>query len=730
MTRKVIFKGSSLELTMVNENFLELIFDSKKRPINVFDQITIDQLMHALSIAESQSNINGLIFSSAKSIFIAGADIDELSQIFKSDIKPHNSRLEIFFDKANTAFNKIESLPFPTVACIGGFALGGGFELCLACDFRILTSKAIVGLPEAKLGIIPGWGGTVRLPRVIGLHKALEWIITGKHKTPNEALSDGAVDAVIDSSKLLEESLNILKAAFDEKSGYKRRRDQKQKPLLIETTKIIETKEFFSKYISSKIGSYYPAPSVALEVICGTINVSQDEARTTEYEAFQKLTKTPECRSLMGLFMNDQYVISKAKRLSKNCLVTVSHVTVLGAGIMGGGIAYQNAIKGFSVLMKDISDSSLLMGINEVKKLLTKSISIDKISNSDAESVLSRIKPSINYEDTKKTTIVIEAIVENKTMKSEVLTEIEKQLPTNAILSSNTSTISIDFLASNLIHPDRFCGIHFFNPVHVMPLVEIVRGKRTSNETIELAVAHAIKLGKKPIVVNDCPGFLVNRILFPAIFAFDMMIVDGADFQQIDSAIEDWGWPMGPAYLVDVIGLDTAISCFATIISGYPNRMKDVYDVSPTCILCEKNRFGQKNKQGFYGYVEDDKGKPKKYFDKKVLQILKPYIQGSDLSDYKFDAVTILHRFMIPMCIEAALCLEEGIVDSPSEIDMSIVYGLGFPAFRGGLLRWMDEIGLNNFCKLADKFAHLGNLYRPTSKMRKMARENIKYYSF
>ena len=726
MTKKVIFKGSSLELTMINENFLELIFDSKKRPTNMFDQITIDELMHVLSIAESQSNINGLIFSSAKSIFIAGADIDELGQMFKSD----NSRLKIFFDKANMAFSKIESLPFPTVACIGGFALGGGFELCLACDFRILTSKAVVGLPETKLGIIPGWGGTVRLPRIIGLHKALEWIITGKHKTANEALSDGAVDAIVDSGMLLKESLSILKDAFDDKSGYKRCRDQKQKPFLLETTKIIETKKFFNKYISSKIGSSYPAPSVALEVISRTINVSQDEAQAIEYEAFQKLTKTPECRSLMGLFINDQYVSSKAKRFSKNCSITVSQVTVLGAGIMGGGIAYQNASKGFFVLMKDISNSSLLMGLHEVKKLLTKSISIGKISNLDAKNILSKIKPSMSYEGIKKTTIVIEAIVENKTIKSEVLAEIENKLPAHAILSSNTSTISIDFLASNLNRPDRFCGMHFFNPVHVMPLVEIVRGKRTSEETIELAVAHATKLGKKPIIVNDCPGFLVNRILFPAIFAFDMMIIDGADFHQIDSVIEDWGWPMGPAYLIDVIGLDTAINCFDTIISGYPNRMKDVYDVSPTRTLCEKNRFGQKNKKGFYGYKEDDKGKPKKYFDKKVLQILKACTQEGDFSNYKFDAATILHRFMIPMCIEAALCLEEGIVDSPSEVDMSIVYGLGFPVFRGGLLRWMDEIGLNNFCKLADKFAYLGSLYKPTSKMRKMARENIKYYSF
>ena len=726
MTQKIIFQGSSLKLKIINNNFLELIFDSKKRPINICDQATIEELINVLSIAKNQSNINGLIFSSAKSSFIAGADISELGQIFKAN----GSRLKIFFDRANMAFNKIESLPFPTIASIDGFALGGGFELCLACDFRILTSKAIVGLPETKLGIIPGWGGTVRLPRIIGLHKALEWIIAGKHKMPDEALLDGAVDAVVDSDLLLEESLKILKTAFDKKSDYKQRRNQKQKPLLLETTKIIENKEFFSKYISSKIGISYPAPLVVLEMVPRAISVSQDEAQTIEYEAFQELSKTPECRSLMGLFINDQYVSSKAKRISRNCSKIVSHVTVLGAGIMGGGIAYQNASKGFSVLMKDIDENSLLMGINEANKLLSNSISRGKISNSDAKNILSRIKPSLSYEGTEKTTVAIEAIVENKTIKSEVLAEIEKNLPTDAILSSNTSTISIDFLASNLNHPDRFCGMHFFNPVHAMPLVEVVRGKKTSEETLELAVSHAIKLGKKPIIVNDCPGFLVNRILFPAIFAFDMMVIDGADFQQIDRAIEDWGWPMGPAYLIDVIGLDTAISCFETIISGYPDRMQDMCDVSPTRILCEKKRFGQKNQKGFYRYQDDDKGKPKKYFDEKVIQILKAHTKESHSNNSKFNDVEILHRFMIPMCIEAALCLEEGIVDSPSEVDMSIIYGLGFPIFRGGLLRWMDEIGLNKFCKLADQFAHLGSLYKPTSKMRKMAKENIKYYSF
>jgi len=721
---QIIFQGNFLKLILIDDNFLELSFGGKKRSVNVFNQKTIDELLHALSIVENQSHTKGLIFASTKSVFVAGADIGELNHKFKN-----NEELEIFFGKANKAFNIIESLPYPSVAAINGFALGGGFELCLACDFRIMSSEASVGLPETKLGIIPGWGGTVRLPRLIGLGNALSWIISGEHKSPPQALADGAVDAVVKPKLLKEESLAALKSSANGNLNYHERRKQKQAPLTIDKTEEIEAIEFSRAFISSKIGANYPAPLAALDMISNTVKMSRDSAQKLEFETFCKLAQTSECRSLLGVFVSDQYISSIAKKFGTNSSKIVKHVTVLGAGIMGGGIAYQNSLKGFPVLMTDISDDSLVMGMKEVNKLLDKRVFNGRTSNQEAKNIISRITPTLDYQDMKKTSIVIEAVIENKKIKSIVLANIEKKLSIDAILVSNTSTISIDYLASHLDQPDKFCGMHFFNPVHAMPLVEIIRGKKTSEETIGLATSHAVKLGKKPIIVNDCPGFLVNRVLFPAIFAFDMMVVDGADFQQIDKVIESWGWPMGPAYLMDIVGLDTAISCFSSVTSGYPDRMKDVYDVSPTRLLFEANRFGQKNQKGYYMYESDAKGKPKKLMDDRVFKLLKPHINQRSSYSTEFNDESIFYRFMIPMCIEIALCLEEGIVGSPSEADMAIIYGLGFPVFRGGPFRWMDEIGLDTFCKLADEFIYLGNLYKPTLKMREMAKESVKYYN-
>ena len=724
-----IFEGSSMRLRDLDDGFLELTFDAVNSSINVFNQATLNELLSVLTILDTRSNVKGLLFTSAKNVFVAGADITEFSDAFKSS----KIKLRMFLNKANNAFNKIEALPYPTVASINGFALGGGFELCLACDFRVISDKASVGLPETKLGIIPGWGGTVRLPRIIGFNCAVDWILSGDHKKPSEALLDGGVDSVVEPERLREESLSVLTLAANNKTSYKDRRKQKQTPMLLSDNELNIAVNSSRATIYSKVGASYPAPISALELMQETVKLYRDDALEAEFQAFSKLAITPECRSLLGIFTNEQYVNSVGRKYAKKASSVVRHVTVLGAGIMGGGIAYQNSLREFSVLMKDINDDSLALGMKEVVKLLEKGVSSDRISVLDAENVLARIIPSLSLCGIEDTSLVIEAVVESEKIKSSVLADVEEKIADHAILTSNTSTISIDVLASHLKRPDQFCGMHFFNPVHAMPLVEVIRGKKTSKETIGLVVAHAIALGKKPVVVSDCPGFLVNRVLFLGIFAFDMMLVDGVDFQQADKVIEFWGWPMGPAYLIDVIGLDTVVHCFPSILNGYPSRMKEIYDVSPTCILFENNRFGQKNGQGYYLYEKDSRGKPKKLVDPKVYELFKGHVKvlggdsfSQDVNQFSDDS--ILARFMVPMCIEIALCLEEGVVGSPQEADMAMIYGLGFPSFRGGLFRWMDELGLSDFCKLADKFKHLGKLYEPTFKMREMARKNKKYY--
>lgn len=725
-----MFQGKSLSLQPLKDGCVELHFDAEKGSVNIFNQTTLSELGQALTILEQQSDVRGLLLSSGKSVFIAGADITEFSGVFASGTE----QLRVFMQPAIEAFNKIESLPFPSIVAINGFALGGGFEICLACDFRIMSSKAQVGLPETKLGIIPGWGGTVRLPRLIGFDNAAKWIATAEYMKALAALKDGAVDAVVEPELLHDEALGMLTRVIKGELNYQQRRQQKQVALQLNDIELGMSIATSKAMVAAKAGSNYPAPIAAIEVLSKTAKMSRDDALEVEFQAFNELSQTSQCRALVGIFTNDQFISSVAKKYGKLGGKSVNHATALGAGIMGGGIAYQNAIKGFPVLMKDISSDSLALGMSEANKLLVKRVDRGQMSALEAGNVLSSIMPSLSYEGIENTDIVIEAVVENPKIKSAVLSDVETKISSKAVLVSNTSTISIDYLSGFLQRPENFCGMHFFNPVHAMPLVEVIRGEKTSDETLATVVSHALALGKKPIVVNDCPGFLVNRVLFPAVFGFDMMIVDGADFKQVDSVMETWGWPMGPAYLMDVVGLDTAVHCFPSILEGYADRMGSIYEgdyrVSPTRLLFESERLGQKNGLGYYRYEQDQRGKPKKSVDEDVYALLKPHVQEAQ----DFSNEEIIARFMIPMCIELAHCLEGGIVGSPAEADMAVIYGLGFPTFRGGIFRWMDEVGLKDICEMADNCMgqkssrHLGKLYEPTVKMREMAASGERYY--
>jgi 3-hydroxyacyl-CoA dehydrogenase / enoyl-CoA hydratase / 3-hydroxybutyryl-CoA epimerase / enoyl-CoA isomerase len=319
---------------------------------------------------------------------------------------------------------------------------------------------------------------------------------------------------------------------------------------------------------------------------------------------------------------------------------------------------------------------------------------------------------------------VVEAVVENPKVKKSVLAECEAQLNENAVLTSNTSTISITDLATALKRPQQFCGMHFFNPVHRMPLVEVIRGKQTSDATVARVVDYAKKMGKTPIVVNDCPGFLVNRILFTYFAGFSLLVRDGADFRKIDKVMEKFGWPMGPAYLLDVVGIDTAHHASEVMSAGIPERFAFA-DKAPHTVMFEQKRFGQKNDVGFYRYELDKKGKQKKVDDPAALELLKTVQREQrDFSDEE-----IIARMMIPMCNETVRCLEEGIVGTAAEADMGLILGIGFPPFRGGALRYIDQTGVAEFCVLADRYAALAPIYQPTENLRKMAAEQRKFFS-
>jgi 3-hydroxyacyl-CoA dehydrogenase/enoyl-CoA hydratase/3-hydroxybutyryl-CoA epimerase/enoyl-CoA isomerase len=423
--------------------------------------------------------------------------------------------------------------------------------------------------------------------------------------------------------------------------------------------------------------------------------------------------------------MSDQVIKGKAKKAAKQASKSVSKAAVLGAGIMGGGIAYQSAYKGTPIIMKDINDQALDLGLSTAAGILIKQVGRGQMNAKKMAGVLNNITPSLSYDSVKDVDIVVEAVVENPKVKGFVLAEVEGVLAEDAILTSNTSTISIDLLAQSVKRPENFCGMHFFNPVNRMPLVEVIRGANTSDETVAAVVAYAAKMGKSPIVVNDCAGFYVNRVLFPYLAGFSQLVLEGADFVAVDKVMEkEFGWPMGPAYLIDVVGIDTADHCIGVMSAGFPTRMKKV-DNDPVSTLYSNERFGQKNGKGFYDHIKDKRGRPKKVAAQTAYDLLSAHC--ADKKDFSKEEV--IARLMIPMVNEVVRCLEEGVIASAAEADMGLIYGLGFPPFRGGAIRYLETLGLANYIALADKYAHLGEYYQVTDGMREMAKSGKSYFN-
>ena len=390
---------------------------------------------------------------------------------------------------------------------------------------------------------------------------------------------------------------------------------------------------------------------------------------------------------------------------------------------MGGGIAYQSASMGVPVLMKDIKQEQLELGMNEASKLLLKQVERKKLKPEKMAKVIASITPTLSYADLEHTDYVVEAVVENEKVKKAVLAEVESKVKPGTVIASNTSSISITRIAEALKHPENFCGMHFFNPVHRMPLVEIIRGEKSSEATIAKTVNYATQMGKTPIVVNDCPGFLVNRILFPYFNGFILLLEDGADFQKIDKVMEKFGWPMGPAYLLDVVGIDTAAHVSKVMAEGFPDRMsfkgKTILDV-----MYENKRFGQKNNLGFYEYETDKKGRPVKKVNPAVYDITGSVVKNKkEVSDEE-----IVMRMMLPMIIEASRCLEEKIAASATEVDMGLLLGIGFPPFRAGALKYADILGWKKIQEESAKYSSLGKLYELTPMMKEMAAQNKTYY--
>ena len=711
----MLFDGKAIQCTLENSGIIKVTFDIKDSGANVIGKLMMEELPKVVDSIENCKEKKGVILRSNKEHFIFGADITEFVTHFKATAK----EVKNWINPMNTILNRFEDLDVPTVSLINGYALGGGFEVCLMADYRIAVPKAKIGLPETKLGIMPGWGGSVRLSRICGADHAIEWITSGNQYSAEAGMKVGAVVA---PEKLDELGEKFLMSCIDGSMDWKSRKIEKKSPLRLNRTEATMVFETAKGFVAGIAGPHYPAPVRAIEVMQAGCALERDAALEIEADAFAELATTNVSHSLVQVFMGDQYLKRVSKKLTKNT-ERIKQAAVLGAGIMGGGVAYQSASKGTPIIMKDINQAAIELGLSEATKLLGKQVKRKKIDTTQMAQTLNIIQPTLSYGDFNNVNLVVEAVVENVNVKKSVLAELETKVAEGTILTSNTSTISITELAKGLKKPENFCGMHFFNPVHRMPLVEVIRGEKSSDEAIAKTVAYAVQMGKTPIVVNDCAGFLVNRVLFPYFNGFAKLIEDGVDYQRIDKVMEKFGWPMGPAYLLDVVGIDTGAHAAKIMADAFPDRMNMNGETIIDAMYAGK-RFGQKNGIGFYKYEIDRRGRPKKIVDEETDSIIKKIVKRKvEVTDEE-----IVQRMMLPMIFECARCLEEKIVETPQEVDMGLLLGLGFPPFRAGALKYADAIGAKNLIELSGKYIELGNMYQATEGIKTLATENKTYY--
>lgn len=700
-----MFKGQTMQVTMLEQGIVDLQLQRQDQGVNILGALALQELQEAL-VSIEQSKAKALLIRSGSDDFIVGADIKEFIPMFAGSEETLVANLL----QTHGIFNRLEDLNIPTLAAIDGHCLGGGLELALCCDFRLATTNAKLGLPETRLGIFPGFGGTVRLSRLIGVDNAVEWIAGGKEQKSSKALADGVIQAVCSQEDLLSSAQAMLTDAIRGRLHYQRQRAIKQAPLQLSMHEQMMAFETTKAVVYKQAGRHYPAPMAAIQAMQKHAGLSRDKALQVEARAFCKVAKSPEARSLIGLFLADQKLKKLAKHHSQD-QESIEQLGVLGAGIMGGGIAAQAALKGLRAHMKDVQLSGLEQGQKEAAGIYERRHARGRMTTTELTAALGRIWPTLSYEPFAELDLVVEAVVENPKVKVQVLAELEARLSSDAVIASNTSTIPIDYMAKNMAHPERFAGLHFFNPVHRMPLVEIIRGSKTNEATIGRLVKLALQMGKQPVVVNDGPGFLVNRVLFPYFAGFLSLVAQGVALSRVDRVMTNFGWPMGPAHLLDVVGLDTAVHASAVMAQAFPDRMQTA-EHTALGLLQQAGRLGVKSGQGFWQYILDAKGQPKPLADPKVEELLAPLVgasgdPGIDLSDED-----IVLRLMIPMAFETLRCLDEKIVASAEEADMALVLGIGFPPFLGGICHWMDCQGMGKLLEKAKTFVQQSPIYQ------------------
>ncbi|HEY1599377.1 MAG TPA: 3-hydroxyacyl-CoA dehydrogenase NAD-binding domain-containing protein [Pirellulales bacterium] len=710
-------EASHIKLSMAEPDIAVLTFDAAEKGANVLSRPVLEELEKHLDDLEKRKDLKGLIIDSAKpGIFIFGADVREFLAA-KNITREQKVELAT---RGRKLFQRLSHYPCVTVAAIDGGCFGGGAELSMWCDRRIMSNspKAQMGFPEVKLGIYPGWGGTARAPRIIGLSNAVEMATGGENVDARTAFTMGLVSDVVASDKLRQAAINLIRAE-NKSQRYLQDRQTWDGPLPIDETELMFLGVTASAYIQQQTKGQYPAPLAALDVMIGAAGSDIEAACQAEAEGFADLFGSPINRSLLNVFFLTDRNKKETGIANPNIKPRpITSVGIFGAGIMGAGIAAASVRREMGVTITDAMPKALAGGVQKILE----EVSFNKATRGADPQRMLKYVPLVNGTVTDsefgQCDLVIEAIIEMPEAKQELYARIEPKLKDGAILASNTSAISITRLAEKLKHPDRFCGIHFFNPVRKMPLVEVIRGAKTSDETIATAVAYAKTIGKSPIVVNDGPGFLVNRLLLPYMTEALELLREGVEIKAIERAAKGFGMPMGPITLYDVVGLDTCYHAGRVMHEAFPTRVVE----SPILeAMVKAGRIGQKAGVGFFAYTgKPGQGTP----DPKLADVIGPHVgKPQKLADDQ-----IINRLFLPMVLEATRILAEKKVAAPQDVDLGLIFGTGFPPFKGGLLFWADTIGAAKIVELLKPYASLGERYQPTPMLAELAASNRGFY--
>jgi 3-hydroxyacyl-CoA dehydrogenase/enoyl-CoA hydratase/3-hydroxybutyryl-CoA epimerase len=687
-----------------------IVFDQHQEKANKLSSLNMLRLFEIFTEIEADPALRAIVLISRKpTIFIAGADISEIQRFSNGEASPDTLM------KLQAVFTYLERMKLPSIAAIHGATMGGGTELILACDYRLASDapETKIGLPEVLLGVIPGWGGTQRLPRLVGLEKSLDLILTGKTVDAKRAKKIGLVDRIV--AKEFLEGTAIAWAEELARGGKKRPRANVGPGGLLEKVPGGRWLIFDQarKQVLLRTRGHYPAPLKAIDVIAKTYGGNLDKGLLVEAKAFNELVVTEQCKNLIQVFYLKEKV--KKDKGTKAEALTVERAGVLGAGIMGGGIAQLFADKGIQVRMKDLDWNAITRGYQAALKIFKKRVERKKMRPNELDNAMARIEGTTSYAGFKHLDVVVEAIVEDLNVKKKVLAELEGHAGPKTVFATNTSSLSVSAMGEALKDPSRLVGMHFFNPVDKMPLVEVIRGKESSEEAVATVFQLAKKLGKTPILVKDSPGFLVNRILAPYLAEAMYLMADGVEPTRMDDVAERFGMPMGPATLLDEIGLDVAVKVVKVLYGAFGERMKPPPIVD---LIASPDRLGKKNGKGIYLWQGKEKRLDPELFAK-----------ASASASKTIDDATVEKRLFYLMVNEAARCVEEELVRDPADIDIGMIFGTGFPPFRGGLLRWADSVGAGKIVSELELLArNTGPRFQPAMYLQQLAVKQGRFF--